>query len=95
MATVTRRTFPRGGLLDARLRYHLRCLREDATDPEISPVERLALVRDRAERIREIRRELEAAMVMKGMKGEAVCSCTRTANPPLACKHGFTTPSTR
>lgn len=46
-------------LLDSRLRYHLRCLREDARSPEITPLEWLALVRDRAARIREIRRELE------------------------------------
>ncbi len=45
--------------LESRLRYHLRCLREDATDPALTSVERLALVRDRAKRIREIQRELE------------------------------------
>jgi hypothetical protein len=49
------------GHLESRLAYHLRCLREDATDPDISPIERLALVRDRAARIREIRRELKDA----------------------------------
>ena len=47
-------------LLESRLAYHLRCLREDAMDPEMSTPERLALVRNRAARIREIRRELEA-----------------------------------
>ncbi len=46
-------------LLASRLAYHLRCLREDATDPEISTLERLGLVRERAVRIREIRRDLE------------------------------------
>ncbi len=46
-------------LLASRLRYHYRCLREDATDPDMTSVERLALVRDRAKRIREIQRELE------------------------------------
>ncbi|MGD0267379.1 MAG: hypothetical protein ABSD47_20910 [Candidatus Methylomirabilota bacterium] len=35
-------------LLESRLAYHLRCLREDATDPDTTSVERLALVRDRA-----------------------------------------------
>jgi|GEM_PF-1338058 hypothetical protein len=40
-------------LLASRLAYHLRCLREDATDPAMSSLERLALVRDRARRIRE------------------------------------------
>jgi hypothetical protein len=46
------------GLLPSRLRYHLRCLCEDATDPELPALERLALVRG-AGRIREIRRELQ------------------------------------
>jgi len=46
-------------LLESRLAYHLRCLREDATDPELTDLERLALVRDRARRIREIRQTLE------------------------------------
>jgi hypothetical protein len=50
---------PRRALLASRLAYHLRCLHEDTTDPEMSPLERLALVRDRAGRIREIRRELK------------------------------------
>lgn len=47
-------------LLVSRLAYHLACLREDATDPARSSLERLALVRDRAGRIREIRNEMEA-----------------------------------
>lgn len=41
--------------------YRRACLREDATDPERSSLERLAMVRNRARRIREIRREPEAA----------------------------------
>ena len=40
--------------------YHLRYLAEDATDPELSSVERLALVQDRARKIREIRRIMTA-----------------------------------
>jgi len=44
-------------LLESPLTYHLRCLREDATDPEMTCLERLALVRDRVGRIREIREE--------------------------------------
>ncbi len=36
-------------LLESRLAFHLRCLREDATDPEMSTLERLALF-PRAER---------------------------------------------
>ena len=48
-------------LLESRLAYHHRCLREDATDPAMSALERLALVRDRAARIREIERELHTA----------------------------------
>jgi len=47
-------------LLESRLLYHLRCLREDATDPTLSPLERMAVVQDRARRIREIRGELKA-----------------------------------
>ena len=46
-------------VLRSRLGYPLRCLREDATDPEMMNLERLTLVRDRAGRIREIRRELD------------------------------------
>lgn len=34
-------------LLKSRLAYHLACLRENATDPDLSALERLALVRDR------------------------------------------------
>jgi hypothetical protein len=45
--------------LASRLAYHLRCLCEDATDPDLSTVERLALVRARVLCIREIRREVE------------------------------------
>ena len=48
-------------LLKSRLAYHLRCLPDDVTDPEMTALERLALVRDRARRIREIRMELAAA----------------------------------
>ena len=47
-------------LLQSRLAYHLRCLAEDATDPKLPRVERQALVRDRARKISEIRRELAA-----------------------------------
>ncbi len=43
-------------LLASRLAYHLR--REDATSPDLPRAERLAVVRDRAARIREIRRQL-------------------------------------
>ena len=42
------RLFPSGPYpLASRLVYHLRCLREDATNSTISAVERLTLVRDR------------------------------------------------
>ena len=47
-------------LLTARLAYPLRCLADEATDPELSNTERSALVRERVARIREIRRELAA-----------------------------------
>jgi len=46
-------------LLASRLAYYLCCLAEDATNLELSSVERLALVRERVAWIREIRRELE------------------------------------
>ena len=49
--------------LKSRLAYHLHRLGEDATDPELLAVERLALVRDRARRIRAIRAELKATHV--------------------------------
>jgi len=56
------RLFPSGPYpLASRLVYHLRCLREDATDLYQTALERLTLVRDRAVRIQEIRRELGAA----------------------------------
>ncbi len=45
--------------LESRPAYHLRCLRDDPTDPALTSLERLALVRERGVRIREIRRELE------------------------------------
>ncbi len=47
-------------LLNSRLRYHRRCLREDATNPDLTTLERLTLVRDRVARMREIERELKA-----------------------------------
>ncbi len=47
-------------LLESRLRYHHRCLREDTTNPDLTTLERLTLVRDRVARMREIERELEA-----------------------------------
>ncbi len=50
-------------LLASRLAYHLRCLAEDAADPGLSCLERLALVRGRVARIREIRAELKATHV--------------------------------
>jgi hypothetical protein len=62
MAKGKRRLQKERALLESRLAYHLRCLREDATDPAMTTVERLALVRDRARRIREIRQELATTM---------------------------------
>ncbi len=55
----SRETEEDGKLLEFRLAYHLRCLAEDATDSDLSSVERLALVRERVGRIREIRWELD------------------------------------
>ncbi len=46
--------------LKSRLAYHLRALRQDATDPAMTNLERLALVRERVARVREIRRALAA-----------------------------------
>ena len=46
-------------LLHSCRAYRIRCLAEDATGPDLSSAERLALVRGRATRIREIRRDLE------------------------------------
>jgi hypothetical protein len=51
---VARRT-----VLESRLASHLPCLAEDTTDPELPRAERLALVWERVERIRGLRRELE------------------------------------
>ena len=48
-------------LLESRLAHHLGCLREDPADPVMTTLERLAVVRDRVKRIREIRQELECA----------------------------------
>ena len=47
-------------LVEPRLAYHLRCLREEATDPALTNLERLAVVRDRAALIREVRQEPRA-----------------------------------
>jgi hypothetical protein len=49
-------------MLQGRLAYHLACLREDTTDPELITPERLALIRDRARRMREIRETLRARL---------------------------------
>ncbi len=49
--------------LERRLRYHLCCLRRDATDPEMSAPGRLALVRDRSRRIKGIPEELKVSDV--------------------------------
>ena len=57
-------------LIESRLAYHLDCLTEAATDPELSKAERLALVQDRARKLRQIRRELAAT-------GEAPRMATR------------------
>ncbi len=46
-------------VLESRLRYHHGCLREDATDPDLTSVQRLTLVRRRVARMREIERELK------------------------------------
>jgi hypothetical protein len=59
--------------LESRLSYHLRCLREDATDPELTGLERLALVRDRARWIREIRQEMDLVKVAVAEAGDARC----------------------
>ena len=63
MAKGKRRLQKERALLESRLAYHLWCVREDATDPATTTLERLALVRDRVGWIREIRRELVAAKV--------------------------------
>jgi len=47
MGKAVRPGHKKRALLESRLAYHLRCLREDATDPERSSLERLALVLDR------------------------------------------------
>ena len=65
-------------LLESRLRYHLRCLREDATDPDLSSLERLALVWDRARCIRDIRRNLAA--FQEGSAAELSPNCPMNGN---------------
>jgi hypothetical protein len=45
--------------LEFCLHYHLRCMREDATDPVLTALDRVTLVRGREERVRGI--ELESA----------------------------------
>jgi predicted alternative tryptophan synthase beta-subunit len=47
--------------LESRLAYHLGCLRGHATDPAMSRLEWLGLVRNRAREIREIREEVETS----------------------------------
>jgi hypothetical protein len=63
MSTQGKREPASRTLLASRLRYHHRCLREDATNPDLTALERLALVRGRVTRMREIEREVDA---MKG-----------------------------
>jgi hypothetical protein len=62
MSTQEKRETASRILLESRLPYHHRCLREDATDPTLSPLERLALVRERTRRVREIRGTLRARL---------------------------------
>ncbi len=50
-------------LLKSRLRYHHRCLCEDATNPDLTALERLTLVRGRVARTQEIARELDGTAV--------------------------------
>ena len=52
---------PRQSLLESRLAYHHRCLREDATDPKLPALERLALERDREARVQAVRWSLIVA----------------------------------
>ncbi len=53
-------------LHNSRLRYHRRCLREDATNPDLTTLERLTLVQGRVARRREIERELEGLKTLGG-----------------------------
>ncbi len=41
-------------LLESRLRYHHRCLRDDATNPDLTALERLTLMQGRIAGMREI-----------------------------------------
>ncbi len=68
MKTATRHRDKDRTLVEPRLAYHLRCLCEDATDPEMSSLERLALVRDRAVRMRVIEQELEVVGRVLGIE---------------------------
>jgi len=78
--------------LQSRLAYHLRCLAEDATDPDLSGVERLVLLQDRTKKIREIRHMLAAtadsyrtspnAHSARSVSRVTVCAC-RPAPPAL------------
>ncbi len=61
MTTGKRRSEKNHSILESRLGYHLRCLHEDATHPDLISLERLTLVRDRVKRIREIRQGIAAA----------------------------------
>ncbi len=63
MAELGRRSPERHFVLQSRLTHYLRFRREDATDSATTSVERLALVRDRMARIREVRREPEGNAV--------------------------------
>jgi hypothetical protein len=56
--------WPRVRLTDHDLHWVCDCVCKDAASAPGSSLERLALVRERAARIREIRRELEAVNVM-------------------------------
>lgn len=70
-------------LLASRLVYHRRCLREDATNPDLTALERLALVRERAARIPEIRRELESTGVTDSIGQDSVGTNRQPSSNPI------------
>jgi hypothetical protein len=53
------------------------------TDPEISNLERLALVRDRSKRIREIRQELEPTGVTDSIGQDSVGANREPGQAPI------------
>lgn len=76
---------------ESRLRYHLRCLQEDAPDPAMTALERRVLVRDRTTRMRETDgpRSEEISMLLRPL-GQSPPALHARCHRALASLEGLT-----